>query len=133
MSFFISAKPSPLPLTESERNRLENLSRLMDTRFNLPGTHLRFGLDSLIGLIPGLGDGTSLVLSLYPLKIAHSHRYPLWFKLRMAIRILIDFLIGLVPLIGDAFDVWYKCTKRNVNDLLEHDRKLQNKGMRNRE
>ncbi|MDF3130989.1 DUF4112 domain-containing protein [Kiritimatiellaeota bacterium B1221] len=125
----MSLFPHPSPLTDHERNRLQRLSRMMDTHFHLPGTNIHFGFDALIGLIPGIGDGASMLLSLYPLKVAHQHRYSSLVKLRILFRILIDFLIGLVPVIGDAFDVWYKCIKRNVEDILREDQKLRECGI----
>jgi hypothetical protein len=111
----------PIPLTEQERKRLEQMAALLDTKFKIPGTDIRFGMDSAIGLIPGVGDAATAGFSFYPVYIATSHRFSLWLRIKMVYRICVDFLIGLVPLFGDAFDVWYKCTKRNVEDLLQAD------------
>jgi len=113
----------PPKLPPSTRRRLERLSRVMDTRFALPGTDFRFGLDAVIGLFPVVGDSASAGLSSYPVWIAHQHGFSLFLKLRMIGRILIDLFVGMIPGIGDMFDAWYKCIRRNVEDLLHEDNK----------
>ena len=113
----------PPKLPPSTRKRLERLSRVMDTRFVVPGTDFRFGLDAVIGLLPVIGDGASAGLSTYPLWIAHRHGFSLFLKLRMIGRILIDLFVGMIPGVGDVFDAWYKCIRRNVEDLLCEDDK----------
>ena len=89
----------------------------MDSRFELPGTGLRFGLDPLVGLIPGIGDAMTTVVSLYIISLAGRCGLPRITVARMALNVLIDMLLGAVPLVGDAFDVWWKANQKNARLL----------------
>ncbi len=104
------ARPSTI---EVERN-LELLSRWMDNLFRIPGLGWRFGLDSIIGLVPGVGDSATSVVSLYILASAVRYRVPKITLLRMGFNIGIDWAVGAVPFAGDAFDAYWKSNKRNI-------------------
>lgn len=106
--------------SEPDIEKLENLADWMDSRFHVPGTSIRFGLDSLLGLIPGVGDTVTLVSTSYIIGVAHSHNVPFHIKLRMVWNALLDWLIGLIPLIGDIFDVGWKANKLNVELIKNH-------------
>ena len=97
--------------------RAEALARTMDAAFNIPGTQIPVGIDTIVGLIPGIGDTISLGVAGY---IA-SHGLGLRVKKRhlvvMAVNILLDWLIGLIPLIGDIFDIGWKGNLRNTSLL----------------
>lgn len=99
---------------------LDNIAEWMDSKFKIPGTEIRFGIDSILGLIPGLGDTIGLAISGYVIKVAHQYEAPLLLKLHMAWNIFIDWLIGLIPFIGDIFDVGFKANKKNVALLRKH-------------
>jgi hypothetical protein len=99
---------------------LELLARWMDSVFEIPGTRIRFGLDPLLGLIPGLGDALSTLVSLYILSAARRCGVPRVTMLRMAANIAIDFALGSLPILGDAFDVFWKANVRNVALLRRH-------------
>lgn len=86
----------------------------------LPGTGIRFGFDSLIGVIPVVGDTITLVPSAYILMQAHKSGASKGLLARMGANIGIDWLIGLVPLIGDLFDVGWKSNIRNAALLRTH-------------
>lgn len=101
-------------------SHLEGLARLLDSQFGIPGTKFRFGLDAILGLLPGIGDGASAVLSLYIVAQAGAKGAPLPLILRMLWNILIDTLIGSIPLVGDLFDVAYQANNRNVRLLRRH-------------
>jgi len=101
-------------------DRLDALADLMDSRFRIPGTGLRFGLDSLVGLIPGLGDAATLLPALYILAKARQMGAPAHLQLWMIANIGIDFLIGAIPLIGDLFDFGFKANRMNVAMLRRH-------------
>ena len=90
----------------------------MDAAIEIPGTKIKIGLDPLIGLIPGIGDGAGAVVSLYILYRAFQLGVPRSVLLRMAINIGIDTLVGSVPVIGDVFDVAWKANIKNV-ELIE--------------
>lgn len=103
-----------------ELDLLDGLADLMDSRFRVPGTGIRFGLDALIGLIPGIGDGLVTLPAFYILARAHRLGAPKTLLVRMAANVGIDFLIGAIPLIGDLLDVGYRANRRNVALLREH-------------
>jgi uncharacterized protein DUF4112 len=96
---------------------LERLSWLMDDLFRVPVLGWRFGLDALIGLIPGLGDTTTSLVSFYILVSAVRYRVPKITLLRMGLNIAIDYVVGSLPIVGDLADAWWKSNHMNV-DLL---------------
>jgi hypothetical protein len=104
---------------ERIRRLIEFLSRLMDAQFELPGVGWRFGLDPLIGLIPAIGDLVSTVVSLYIIGLAGRYGLPRITLARMSLNVLVDMLLGAVPLAGDLFDVWWKANQRNARLLAE--------------
>ena len=91
---------------------------LMDSAVRIPGTQYRVGLDSLIGLLPGVGDAATGLLGAYIVSEAARLGVPRRTLLRMTGNLVLDFLIGAVPLVGDFFDVAWKANLRNA-DLLE--------------
>lgn len=95
-------------------NHLELLSRLMDSQFAIPGTNFRFGLDSLLGLIPGLGDSSTAIVSFYILAAAVRYRVPKVTLLRMGFNIGLDYTLGNIPVVGDLFDAYWKANTRNI-------------------
>lgn len=97
--------------------RLERFSRLTDSSIGIPFTRFRFGLDAIIGLIPGIGDTIGLLLSCYVLLEAQRVGASGKVKRRMLYNMLIDFVGGLVPVVGDAFDAVYKANTRNTRLL----------------
>jgi hypothetical protein len=94
--------------------RLERLSWLMDDLIRVPGTGWRFGLDAIVGLIPGFGDTATSLVSFYILASAVRYRVPKVTLLRMGMNIGIDYLLGSLPLVGDLFDAWWKSNQINV-------------------
>ncbi len=103
------------PGTHAERlGRIESLSRLLDTAFIIPGTNIRFGIDALIGLVPGIGDTISALLALYIVREARALGAPRLLVGRMLANVAIDGLVGTLPLVGDAFDVAWRANRRNV-------------------
>ena len=99
---------------------LGQIASWMDARFIIPGTNIRFGLDSLIGLVPGIGDTIGLGISGYIFHRAVQHGIPHHMKIRMLFNIFIDWVIGLIPLLGDLFDVKWKANTKNVELLRKH-------------
>jgi hypothetical protein len=100
--------------------RLRHLAHLLDDRFAIPGTRYRIGLDGLIGLVPGIGDAVTTLLSLYILLEAHRLGVPISKLGRMGINVGLDAALGAVPLVGDVFDVAWKANRRNLGLLLDH-------------
>jgi len=106
---------TPAEIEES----LEQLSRLMDGLFRVPGTSWRFGLDGIVGLIPGIGDTLTSLVSFYVLAAGVRYRVPKVTLLRMAANIGIDYLLGAIPFVGDLFDFAWKSNQKNVALLRE--------------
>lgn len=96
------------------RKQLDDFAYLLDNCFQIPGVGWRFGIESLIGLIPGLGDVISGILALVLLLRAIQFRLPAIVIIRMALNSLIDLAIGAIPLIGDLFDMYWKSNTRNM-------------------
>jgi Domain of unknown function (DUF4112) len=93
------------------------VSRLLDTLFVIPGTRIRFGLEPIIGLIPILGDQATSLISAALLYRSVRHRLPKIALIRMALNILINGIVGMVPGVGDIFVLWYKPNIRNYKIL----------------
>lgn len=100
--------------------RLDALSRLLDSAFVLPGTNFRFGIDGVIGLVPGIGDLVSTALSSYIIWEARRLGLPRWKIARMIGNVAIDAAVGVVPFLGDAADVIFKANRRNMRILRDH-------------
>ena len=96
---------------------LERLGWLMDDVFRVPVLGWRFGLDALLGLIPGLGDTSTSIVSFYILAAAVRYRVPKITLLRMGVNIAFDYVIGSLPVVGDVADAWWKSNRMNL-DLL---------------
>lgn len=106
--------PSATPDRQKALQDLDRLSTLLDSKFRVPGTSLRFGLDGILGLIPGVGDVVTAGPALYLLYRAHQLGARKRVMTRMAMNTGIDLTLGAVPVLGDVFDVFFKANKRNV-------------------
>ena len=128
-----SSRPEVLPPEqESHRSRakvattwfadenLDLLSHVLDDWFRLPGTSIRFGLDGIIGLIPGLGDILAGLASCIIVVAAWFRGVPYVGLIRMVVNIAIDVLVGTIPFIGDAFDIAWKANRRNYALMTRH-------------
>ncbi len=113
-----------LPPESGGKQAVEPLFRwiatLMDNLIRVPGTKVRFGIDPLIGLIPGLGDTGSAMVSALALIQAARHGLPKIVLARMSVNILLNELIGIVPVVGDAFSFWFKSNARNHELVKQH-------------
>ena len=96
------------------------LALIMDEFIRVPGTKFKFGLDPLIGLVPGLGDTGSALVSAFALIQAARLGVPKILLARMSLNILINELIGVVPVAGDAFSFWFKSNARNYQIIKNH-------------
>ena len=92
----------------------ELLAWLLDNSIPIPGTGRRIGLDAVVGLVPGLGDVLSGGLGLLVVIRGVQRGLPRVVLARMLANVAIDFVVGAVPVIGDAFDLWFKSNARNV-------------------
>ncbi|CDZ28167.1 DUF4112 domain-containing protein [Neorhizobium galegae] len=100
--------------------RLSGIARLMDTAIGIPGTRIRFGADSVFGLIPLVGDAGGALVGLYIVNEARKLGLPPAKLTRMLGNVAADSLLGSVPLAGDVFDLFFKSHRRNVKMILEH-------------
>jgi len=98
--------------------RLRNLARVYDAGIRIPGTRFEFGLDPLIGLVPGIGDAAGAGIATYIVFEAARSGVPWSVLVRMLLNVGIDALIGAFPVVGDLFDAAWKANLKNV-DLLE--------------
>ena len=89
----------------------------MDDVFRVPVLGWRFGLDALIGLVPGLGDTSTALVSFYILAAAVRYRVPKITLLRMGLNIGIDYVVGALPVVGDFADAWWKSNRKNLELL----------------
>ncbi|MGJ8654634.1 MAG: DUF4112 domain-containing protein [Opitutaceae bacterium] len=99
--------------------RIENIANLLDSKFTLPGTNFKLGWDGLIGLIPGIGDTLTLIPQCYLLYEAIRLKVGWGVILKMLLNVLIDWLIGMIPVLGDFFDIVFKSNLRNAKLVAE--------------
>ena len=107
---------------------METLAKLLDAQFRIPGTDFRFGLDSLIGLIPGAGDLSTFAVSGYMVLILARNGASGYVLARMILNILVDAIFGSIPLLGDLFDVAFKANMRNMRLMQEHYQEGRHRG-----
>ncbi len=100
--------------------QLRRLAKLMDAQFKIPGTDIRFGLDGVVGLIPGAGDLATFAVSGYMLWMMATKGASGFVLARMVLNIVIDLLAGSIPFIGDIFDVAFKANMRNMKLMEQH-------------
>lgn len=106
-------KPSNLDL-------LRRWARIFDSAFHVPGTRFRFGLDPLIGLIPGIGDVVSPIFGVMIIWHAASLRVPKVVLARMVINAVVDAVVGAIPIVGDAIDFVWRSNEWNMALLERH-------------
>jgi hypothetical protein len=100
--------------------RLQAIARLMDTAIRIPGTGIRFGADSVFGLVPVIGDAGGALVGLYIVNEARRMGVPVNKLVQMLGNIAADTLLGSVPVAGDLFDVFFKSNRRNLDLILDH-------------
>ncbi len=98
----------------------ERIARLLDSKFEIPGTGIRFGLDPLLSLIPVLGDLITFLISSMLIYTMHNSGASRKVVIKMMLNAGLDTLIGAVPLAGTVFDVFYRSNERNIRLLKEH-------------
>lgn len=96
------------------------VARLMDTAFSIPGTKIRFGLDPILGLLPGLGDTVTGLISLALIAQSARAGVPNIILARMAANAFLNSAVGSIPVVGDAFSVYFKSNVKNYDLLQKH-------------
>ena len=112
-----SARKPTAARRDAARQRLVTLTRLMDGLFEIPIVRRKVGLDALIGLVPVAGDLVSAGIGLYLVFEARELGASRWLQARMVGNLLLDFAVGVVPVLGDFFDVLFRAHYRNLKLL----------------
>jgi hypothetical protein len=110
-------QPAPLP---GDLRGMEALVRWMDAKFRVPGTNFRFGLDGLIGLIPGIGDLSMFAVSGYIVLLMARNGASGYVLARMLLNIVVDAALGAIPLVGDLFDFVHKANAKNMRLMRQY-------------
>ena len=100
--------------------RADLAAKWMDSRFRLPLTNWRFGLDGLLGLLPGVGDGAGLLVSAYVVWTARQAGMPMTLVAKMAGNVVLDGVVGSIPVLGDLLDFGFKANRRNADLIRAH-------------
>jgi len=119
----VSTRPLVPEVGTLDARRLERLrwlGELLDNSIPVPGTNFRFGLDTIIGLVPGVGDLVGGALSAYIILEAARLGVPRALLVRMGYNVLVDVAVGTVPVLGDLFDAGYKANLRNLALVQSH-------------
>ena len=107
-------------------DRLDFIARLLDTAFIVPGTNIRFGIEAIIRLMPGIGDAIASALSCVILIEAHRLGVPRGVLVRMIANVLLEGTAGAMPVVGDMFDVIFRANRRNIRILRDY---MQREGL----
>ena len=102
------------------RMRVEALEKLLERAFHIPGTKIPFGLDSIIGLVPVLGDLITAAMGAYIVWEARNLGMSKWQLIRMTANVGIDTAIGAIPIVGDAFDLVWRSNTKNLRIIKKH-------------
>jgi hypothetical protein len=105
--------------------RLDRLSRLFDVAFVVPGTNIRFGVEAILRLVPGIGDVAASALSCWLLYEASRLRVPRHILFRIIANVVVEGVVGAVPVAGDLFDIGWRANRRNVRILREYFERAQ--------
>ncbi len=112
-------RPPSVDESRAALARVRRVARFTDTGLRIPFTHIRFGLDPLLGLIPVVGDFAGLALSLYIYREAHNLQAPAWLRRRMVRNMGVDLAGGFLPVVGDVFDLALRANARNAHLLVD--------------
>ena len=99
---------------------LRSLQQLLDSAFRVPGTNIQFGWDPIIGLLPWIGDILAAIFSCAIILQAHHMQVPRVVQLRMVMNVVIDVVLGVIPVFGDVADVFWKSNAKNFALLERH-------------
>jgi hypothetical protein len=112
--------PPARPEDAASLAELDRIARLLDSQWRIPGTGIRFGVDAVAGLVPGIGDAAAGLVSAWIIWHASKHGAPAHLLVRMVGNVAVDTVVGSVPIVGSVFDVFYKANKRNMRLLIRH-------------
>jgi hypothetical protein len=114
-------RPPESPSSDPQREALvataELLAKILDTTVKIPGTPFYIGLDPLLGLIPGLGDILANLIGTFIMVLAAQLQVPQIVLVRMSLNLLINGVVGAIPIAGDLFSIWFRSHARNAELL----------------
>lgn len=116
----VATAPPVIHIDLNRLERLRRLTRLMDTRWRIPGTRIPVGLDGIAALVPVAGSTATTVVAAYIVMEAARFDLPKSLIARMVANMAVDWAGGSVPVVGALFDIGFKANRRNLNLLLEH-------------
>jgi hypothetical protein len=102
-----------MPLKLSSNEHLDYIAALLDDIFRVPGTQIRFGLDAVIGWVPGIGDAMASIASFLIVFAAWRRGVKVITLVRMIANVLLESTVGAIPLAGDVFHIFWKANRRN--------------------
>jgi hypothetical protein len=105
---------------QAVRKRVETLELLLERSFHLPGTRIPVGLDSIVGLVPVLGDVVTAAMGAYMVWEARNLGMSKFQLMRMAANVGVDTALGAIPLVGDAFDLVWRSNSKNLRIIKKH-------------
>lgn len=112
-------REAAIDMNKEHTKRSKQLAVLLDSKFTIPGTNIRFGIDPILGLIPGAGDWLAGIISIYFIFLGILEGGNSAVLIRMFLNILLDIIFGSIPVIGEVFDVAWKANLRNARLLDE--------------
>lgn len=115
-----NARGTGSPVARGDDPLVAFVARLMDSAFNVPGTRIRFGLDPILGLLPGLGDTLTGIISLALIVQSARAGVPNIVLARMAANAFLNSAVGSIPVVGDVFSFWFKSNVKNYELLQKH-------------
>lgn len=104
----------------SVRRRIESMEQLLENSFTVPGVGYRVGLDSIVGLVPVVGDFVTAAMGMWLVWEAKNLGLPKWKLLRMTGNVAVDTAVGAIPVVGDAVDFLFKSNTRNLRIVKRH-------------
>ena len=108
------------PSDRAMLKRIQFVSHTLDDAFQVPGTNIRFGLDPVLGVLPGVGDSVASLVSLYIIAEGYRAGLPRSTLLKMFALVGVDTVVGSIPVLGTVFDAVWKANKWNANTLVSH-------------
>lgn len=108
------------PSRDASLRRMQAVANILDNAFVIPGTKQRIGIDAIIGLVPGVGDVLTTILSSYVIWEARNLGVSRFALARMLANLGVHAVIGSIPLIGDIFDAFFRVNQRNMRIVRSH-------------
>lgn len=116
----VTEDPTDQESREALRRAADLLAKILDTALPIPGTRVRLGLDPLIGLLPGIGDALASVVGSAIVVMASQLQVPKIVLARMSLNVLVNGVVGAIPVAGDFFSIWFRSNARNAELLRRH-------------